>query len=145
MFNTATRQYEMTDASGSYDWMVENWIPADYTDWADEEIDAYADEIIDHAIENECAGIEDDEKREEITEDLRNEKEYVVAYFKNYRDSARKAAHAVDSLQLDEYTHVEDCIVGMSEDGYWVSDNGEEVEALTRDGAIQILTENLNQ
>ena len=43
-------------------------------------------------------------------------------------------------------THVADAVyIGRDDDGYWVTDNGEEVRGLTAEQAERIATENLNE
>lgn len=59
--------------------------------------------------------------------------------------TARKlATETIETITLNECEPVADTtIVGLSDSGYWVTDNGEEVSGLTKIQAIEIIVENL--
>lgn len=63
----------------------------------------------------------------------------------NAAQARKLAVTAINSIsQPGEHEPVADTtIVGMDSNGYWVTDNGEEVNHLTRDKAIDIIVENL--
>jgi hypothetical protein len=109
MYNSTTRSYTMEDASGSFDWMVENMDPADCQSMTDAEIYAWVDREI--ATAKEQCGYELDEqiegmtfprmgytttqkfenaeeyeafKRAEIESDLNGERESVFSFLKNW-------------------------------------------------------------
>ena len=43
-------------------------------------------------------------------------------------------------------THIADAVyIGKDENGYWVTDNGEEISGLSAEDAARIAEENLNQ
>lgn len=57
---------------------------------------------------------------------------------RNLAISAIESVHKGDHQPVAEAT-----IVGLNDSGYWVTDNGEEVNGLTREQAIDIIVENL--
>lgn len=62
----------------------------------------------------------------------------------NTQQAKQLATVAVDKVKMDDHEFVKSTIiVGLNSDGYWVTDNGEEVAGLTKEKAIEIITENL--
>jgi len=64
----------------------------------------------------------------------------------NSKTARALAIQSVNSLKaIGENEPVADTtVVGRDDSGYWVTDNGEEVNGLTRDQAIEIIVENLD-
>lgn len=59
-------------------------------------------------------------------------------------DEARRiAVEAVEYADGEGYPVAGTTVVGIDDNGYWVSDNGEEVNGLTKEQAIEIIIENL--
>lgn len=109
MYNTSTRSFTMEDASGSYSWMVEGFDPADFQTMSDAEIYAWIDQQTSLMKDADLLEIEqqaesnvyprygyttaqvfenEDEwlqfKREELAEDLKNERTYVFDFLKQW-------------------------------------------------------------
>lgn len=59
--------------------------------------------------------------------------------------TARKLAEeAIQNADREGYPVADTTVVGIDKDGYfWVTDNGEEVNHLLRDRAVEIIVENL--
>lgn len=61
----------------------------------------------------------------------------------NAQEARKLAVETIEFADAEgqpvEYTTV----VGIDENGYWVSDNGEAVNGLTKEQAIEIIVENL--
>lgn len=61
-------------------------------------------------------------------------------------NAAKARALAIETIAFasaEGQPVAETTVVGINESGYWVTDNGEEVSGLTKDGAIEIIVENL--
>lgn len=58
-------------------------------------------------------------------------------------DARRIAVEAVEYADGDGYPVADTTVVGIDDNGYWVADNGEAVNGLTKDQAIEIIVENL--
>lgn len=107
MYDNTTRSFTAQDASGSYDWIVENCDRDDYLSLTDKNIYAWVDTIIDQSKTTDLYAIEDKAetlnyprfgyttadrfenaeewlafKRQEIEQDYLAEREYVFAYLK---------------------------------------------------------------
>lgn len=62
----------------------------------------------------------------------------------NTQKARQLAETAVASLTKGDHQPVADAtIVGIDDTGYWVTDNGEEVNGLSKEQAIDIIVENL--
>lgn len=53
------------------------------------------------------------------------------------------AAESVEFADEEGYPVADTTVVGKDDNGFWVTDNGEEVSGLTKDQAIEIIVENL--
>lgn len=62
----------------------------------------------------------------------------------NAATARQLATEVIESLVMNHIEPVADTTVaGLSDSGYWVTDNGEEVSGLTKEKAIEIIVENL--
>lgn len=62
----------------------------------------------------------------------------------NTQDARELATASVQYADATGYPVADTTLVGRDESGYWVADNGEEVNGLTKEQAIEIIVENLS-
>jgi hypothetical protein len=61
----------------------------------------------------------------------------------NEQKARKLATEAVEFADTEGYPVEDTTVVGKDDSGYWVTDNGEEVNGLSKAQAIEIIVENL--
>lgn len=61
----------------------------------------------------------------------------------NARQARELATATIERADAEGQPVADTTVVGKDDNGYWVTDNGEEVSGLTKEKAIEIIVENL--
>lgn len=139
-YDQASRSYKMTDDGGNYDWILEGLDIRDYHDFTDEQIGEWVDALIEQSIEQEIVSMEADSedlafprfgyttaqefedlesylewKREEISSDLRAERDTMIDEIKDWiaREWVKaRLGEPEDALMFDDPSILD----GLSDD-----------------------------